>query len=116
MAEALKGAQLPPLVTIILRPWVGAVETASRGMCELVIKEAVQASMSLKRRAALTPELEMGLEEARVASEAFARSLEARAANSTAKREAALAALVSLIVLLRTVQPSENTRDLGLGW
>ena len=116
MARILDAAGLPPLLTTVMKPWVTAVETGTLGMREVVTSAASSTAASLKRRVVVLPGLDIAIVEAMVASVAFASALDKRDAKVAELRAAALAALESMIELLRTAEPSENTRALGLGW
>lgn len=62
------------------------------------------------------PALDLAIAAALIASNTFAHALDKRSAVATKPRAAALAALEVVIELLRTAEPSEDTRALGLGW
>ncbi|MCC0808273.1 hypothetical protein FPV16_18995 [Methylobacterium sp. W2] len=110
------GAELPALVATILRPWASAVETASLGMGEIVTAEASNSASSLKRRVKVTPELDLAIAEAVAVSALLAAALDHRNAETAELRATALAALVKMADKLRSIEPSESTRTLGLGW
>ncbi|RYF11050.1 MAG: hypothetical protein EOO40_04020 [Deltaproteobacteria bacterium] len=116
MAGILEGAGLPPLLATVMRPWVAAVEAGTLGMRELVTSAASSTAASLKRRVVILPALDMAIAAAVAASDAFAHALDKRSATATKPRAAALAALEVVIEHLRTVEASEDTRALGLGW
>ena len=59
---------------------------------------------------------DMAIATAVIASITFAHALDKRGTVATKPRAAALAALEVVIEHLRTVEPSEDTRVLGLGW
>ena len=99
-----------------MRPWVTAIETGTLGMREVVASAASSTAASLKRRVVVPPWLDLAIAEAVVASIAFAEALDKRDARTPEPRAAALAALVAVIENLRTAEPSEDTRALGLGW
>lgn len=110
------GAELPALIATILRPWASAVETASLGMGEIVTAEASNSASSLRRRVKVTPALDLAITEAVAVSALLASALDHRQAGATEPRAAAMAALAKLAGELRSVEPSESTRALGLGW
>ncbi|TXM94727.1 hypothetical protein [Methylobacterium sp. WL116] len=112
----LEDAELQPLLATVMRPWVAAIETGTLGMREAVIFAASSTAASLKRRVVVPPWLDMTIAEAVVASIAFAEALDKRDARTPEPRAAALAALMVVIENLRTVEPSDETRALGLGW
>ena len=116
MAGILDGADLQPLLATVMRPWVTAVETGTLGMRELVTSAASSTAASLKRRVVILPALDMAIATAVIASITFAHALDKRGTVATKPRAAALAALEVVIEHLRTVEPSEDTRVLGLGW
>ncbi|TXN71465.1 hypothetical protein [Methylobacterium sp. WL6] len=115
-SRILDDADLPPLVTTVIRPWVIAIETGTLGMREVVTLAATSTAKSLKRRVVVLPPVDMAIDAALKASVGFAEALDKREARVAEPRAAALAALVAVIEQLRTVEPSEDTRALGLGW
>lgn len=112
----LEGAGLPPFLQAVMRPWVVAVETATLGTCDVVAAAASSTAANLKRRVVIMPWLDVALAEAVAATMCFAAALDKRDAKVTESRATALAALVVVIENLRVVEPSEDTRALGLGW
>ena len=116
MAGILDAAGLPALLATVMKPWVTAIETGTLGMREVVTSAASSTSASLKRRVFVVPALDMAIAAAVAASGAFAEALDKRDAKVAEPRAAALAALVMVIESLRTAEPSEDTRALGLGW
>ena len=116
MAGILDAAGLPPLLATVMKPWVTAIETGTLGMREVVTSAASSTAASLKRRVFIVPALDIAIAAAVVASDTFAQALDKRSAATTKPRTAALAALEVVIEHLRTVEPSEDTRALGLGW
>jgi hypothetical protein len=85
-------------------------------MREVVAAAASSTAASVKRRVVVLPALDQAIAAAVVASVRFAEGLDKRGAATTKPRAAALAALEVVIEHLRTVEPSEDTRALGLGW
>ncbi|RYF23976.1 MAG: hypothetical protein EOO77_01140 [Oxalobacteraceae bacterium] len=116
MAGVLDRVGLPPLLATVMKPWVTAIETGTLGMRELVTSAASSTAASLKRRVVVVPALDITIAKAVVASATFASALDKPKAETAGPRAAALAALVVVIEHLRTVEPSEDTRALGLGW
>ena len=114
--RVLEDAELPPLLATVMRPWVTAIETGTLGMREAVASAASITAASLKRRVVVLPWLDIAVAEAVVASDAFAAALDKRDAKVAEPRAAALASLKVVIELLRSAEPSEDTRALGLGW
>ena len=116
MAGILEGAGLQPLLATVMRPWVAAVEAGTLGMRELVTSAASSTAASVKRRVVVLPALDAAMTAAVAASVALANALDKRSAATAKPRAAALAALEVVIEHLRTVEPSEDTQALGLGW
>lgn len=116
MAGILDGANLPPLLATVVKPWVTAVETGTLGMRDVVASAASSTAASVKRRVVVLPALDTAIAAAVVASVAFAEALDKRDAKVAAPRAAALAALEDVVELLRTAEPSKETRALGLAW
>jgi hypothetical protein len=99
-----------------MRPWVTAIETGTLGMREVVASAAASTAASVKRRVVVRSALDLAIAAAVVASVEFAEALDKRDAKVAEPRAAALAALIVVIEKLRTAEPSEDTRALGLGW
>ncbi|TXM63787.1 hypothetical protein FV226_27250 [Methylobacterium sp. WL12] len=116
MAGILEGAGLEPLLATVMRPWVSAVETASPGMHGMMASATSSTAASLKRRVVVLPALGSALEVAVAASNLFAAALDTKNGRVAEQRATALGALVVLIENLRSAEPSEDTRALGLGW
>jgi hypothetical protein len=116
MAGILDGADLPPLLATVVKPWVTAVKTGTLGMHDVVASAASSTAASVKRRVVVWPGLDMAIAAAVEASVAFAEALAKRGAATTKLRSEALASREVVIEHLRTAAPSEDTRALGLGW
>jgi hypothetical protein len=117
MAGILEGAGLPQLLETMMRPWVTALETGTLGMRDEVAAAASGTATSLKRRIIVVPALDKAITQAMVTSATFADVLgRPKGTTTTQARAAALASLEVVIEHLRAVEPSEDTRSLGLGW
>lgn len=116
MAGILDGADLPPLLATVVKPWVTAVEAGTLGMRDVVASAASSTAASVKRRVIVWPALDTAIVAAVMASVAFAEALDKRGAATTKLRSEALASLEVVIEHLRKAAPSEETRALGLGW
>ncbi|WP_210250992.1 hypothetical protein [Methylobacterium sp. WL8] len=68
----------------------------------------------MKRRIVVLPALGVALEEAVAASSTFAAALDTKNGRVVEQRTAALATLMVLIDKLRSAEPSEDTRALGV--
>lgn len=94
---------------------MAAVETGTLRMRDEVAAAASATVRSLKRSVVL-PALDVAIAQAVVAPAAYAKSIGTRGITTTQTRAAALGALEVAIEHLRTVQASQDTQALGLGW
>ena len=109
-------SELPAPLELILRPWGGALETASVGMGENVRTAAANASAGLWRRVVMMPLIEQELGKALSASAELAAELNRRSPQTTDIRNHALRAFDDLTALLREARPNARAKGLGLGW
>ena len=116
MAQTLSTDDLPAPLGSVMRPWISIIETSPMGMGAEVMAAAANASLSLKQRIVLTPELDSAIAKARLASDDLGISLDKRGGVAVTARAAALRALETLIAGLREAQPNELAKRLGLGW
>jgi len=71
---------------------------------------------NLRRRVMATSPLETAMEDALLASDALAQDLDRRGSSWPNMRTEALVALNALILQLGSAEPTEQTKESGLGW
>lgn len=116
MPATIEVSGLATPITLIMRPWVGVLESAPPGMGENVRVTAENASTSLWRRVVMLPPIERGLAAAMAASAMLAVELNKEDAIPEDARSNALHALDALVVLLCDAKPNARAQGLGLGW
>ena len=115
MARSLSTDALPLILATAIRPWIGAVETATLGMGAEVRVTADDAITSLRGRIVMTAFLETALIKARNATAVLANKLNQKAMVPSGAKAEALTALVTLITLLQDAKLNERVTGPELG-
>lgn len=114
--RAHETGDLPAILAMALWPWTDIVETATATMGDVVRLTAENTVANLRRRVMATSPLETAMEDALLASDALAQDLDRRGSSWPNMRTEALVALNALILQLGSAEPTEQTKESGLGW
>lgn len=99
----------------MLEPWLEAIQRVGPGTTSWLHETSAAMSDCIREWVDLTPEFEVALEDACIATELLAAVIdEETSGNTAAQREFANAAMTDLIEALRDVEPCEEKARLAL--
>lgn len=106
---------IPPWVAFMLEPWLAAIQRVGPGSTSWLHETSAAMSECIREWVDLTPEIEVALEDACIATELLAAVIdEETSGNTAAQREFANAAMTALIEALRDIEPCGEKAGLAL--